>query len=49
MFTGTRGIFGIAIHPNHSEVVYFGTVGAGAFKSGDAGSSWTAMSLSRHV
>ena len=43
VFTGTEGIFGIAIDPNHSEVVYFGTVGAGAFKSSNAGSSWTAM------
>ena len=40
VFTGNRGIFGIAIDPNHSDVVYFGTVGAGAFKSSSAGASW---------
>jgi photosystem II stability/assembly factor-like uncharacterized protein len=44
VFTGNRGIFGIAIDPNHSDVVCFGTVGAGAFKSSNAGASWTPMS-----
>jgi hypothetical protein len=44
VFAGTRGIFGIAIDHNDSDVVYFGTVGAGAFRSSNAGSSWTAMS-----
>src|SRR4029450_10039198 len=44
VFTGNRAIFGIAIDSAHSEVVYFGTVGAGACKSSDGGASWTAMS-----
>ena len=42
---GDAPVFAIAIDPHNSNVVYAGSVGGGAFKSIDAGTTWKPISI----
>jgi photosystem II stability/assembly factor-like uncharacterized protein len=41
---GEITVYGLAIDPRNSEVVYAGTDGSGVYRSADGGESWQVMS-----